>query len=69
VPLLSPPALKLGPPDAHVRTIQQRLIDLGFLGGKADGRLGPVTQNSILAFQKWARLQRTGCSTREPSRD
>jgi peptidoglycan hydrolase-like protein with peptidoglycan-binding domain len=30
------------------------------LRDKADGRLGPVTRNGILAFQKWERLQRTG---------
>lgn len=60
VPLPKPPAPKLLPPDDHVREIQQELIDLGFLGSPADGRLGPMTQNGILAFQKWERLQRTG---------
>jgi peptidoglycan hydrolase-like protein with peptidoglycan-binding domain len=37
------------------------LIELGYLiDGDADGRLGPVTQNAVLAFQKWERLDRTG---------
>jgi peptidoglycan hydrolase-like protein with peptidoglycan-binding domain len=56
----SPPRVKLLPPDDHVKAVQQRLIELGFFGDKADGRLGPVTRNGILAFQKWERLQRTG---------
>jgi peptidoglycan hydrolase-like protein with peptidoglycan-binding domain len=56
----SPPRVKLLPPDDHVKAVQQQLIELGFFGDKADGRLGPVTRNGILAFQKWERLQRTG---------
>jgi hypothetical protein len=40
--------------------VQQSLIELSFLGGQADGRLGPVTASAILAFQKWEGLQRTG---------
>jgi hypothetical protein len=60
VPLPKPPQPKLPAPDDHIREIQQQLIDLGFLGGPADGQLGPMTSNGILAFQKWARLRRTG---------
>ena len=61
VPVRRPPPARLRPPDAHVRKVQQQLIDLGFLvKGDADGRFGPVTQNGILAFQKWERLERTG---------
>jgi len=59
VPVPKPPAPKLLPPNDHVKQVQQRLIELGFFGGNADGRLGPVTANGILAFQKWERLQRT----------
>jgi hypothetical protein len=52
---------KLPPPDAGVRAVQRRLIALGYLlAGDDDGRFGPVTQNSVLAFQKWERLTRTG---------
>jgi L,D-transpeptidase catalytic domain/Sporulation and spore germination/Putative peptidoglycan binding domain len=54
------PRTRLPPVDDHVKQVQQRLIALGFLGGDADGRLGPATQNAILGFQKWERLQRTG---------
>jgi Sporulation and spore germination/L,D-transpeptidase catalytic domain/Putative peptidoglycan binding domain len=56
-----PPALRLPPPDDAVKTLQQRLIELGYLlPGDADGRFGPATQNAILSFQKWERLGRTG---------
>jgi peptidoglycan hydrolase-like protein with peptidoglycan-binding domain len=58
-PVPTPPAPRLLPPDDHIKQVQQRLIELGFLGGDADGRLGPATHNGILAFQKWERLQRT----------
>jgi lipoprotein-anchoring transpeptidase ErfK/SrfK len=41
--------------------VQRRLIQLGYLPpGTADGRLGPATEEAILAFQKWERLARTG---------
>lgn len=60
VPVPKPPAPRLLAPDDHVKKIQQRLISLGFLGGRADGRLGPATANGILAFQKWDLLPRTG---------
>jgi peptidoglycan hydrolase-like protein with peptidoglycan-binding domain len=61
VPVRRPPAPKLLPPNPHMRQVQQRLVDLGFLGkGDVDGRFGPVTANGILAFQKWERLGRTG---------
>jgi peptidoglycan hydrolase-like protein with peptidoglycan-binding domain len=47
--------------DKHVKAVQTRLIALGYLpAGSADGRFGPVTQEAILSFQKWERLQRTG---------
>jgi peptidoglycan hydrolase-like protein with peptidoglycan-binding domain len=56
-----PPQLRLPPPDAGTKTLQQRLIALGYLlPGDSDGRFGPGTQNAILAFQKWERLNRTG---------
>jgi peptidoglycan hydrolase-like protein with peptidoglycan-binding domain len=61
VPVPKPPALKLPAPDAGVKKLQRRLIELGYLlRGDDDGRFGPATQNAILAFQKWERLGRTG---------
>jgi hypothetical protein len=56
-----PPEERLPAPDPAVRATQQRLIELGYLlPGDDDGRPGPATQNAILAFQKWERLDRTG---------
>jgi peptidoglycan hydrolase-like protein with peptidoglycan-binding domain len=60
VPVPVPLREKL-PPDPAVKKTQQRLIALGYLlPGDDDGRFGPATQNAILAFQKWERLDRTG---------
>jgi peptidoglycan hydrolase-like protein with peptidoglycan-binding domain len=56
-----PPPPRLPAPDPAVEAAQQRLVTLGYLlPGDDDGRFGPVTQNAILAFQKLARLNRTG---------
>jgi peptidoglycan hydrolase-like protein with peptidoglycan-binding domain len=61
VPVPRPPQRRLPAPDPAVKATQQRLIALGYmLRGDDDGRLGPATQNAILAFQKWERLTRTG---------
>ncbi|MFL5980121.1 MAG: L,D-transpeptidase family protein [Gaiellaceae bacterium] len=57
-----PPAPKVrkGPVDPALRVVQRRLIDLGYLpAGSADGRDGPMTQEAVIAFQKWERLART----------
>jgi peptidoglycan hydrolase-like protein with peptidoglycan-binding domain len=52
---------KLLKPEPAVRALQRRLIALGYLlRGDDDGRFGPATQNAVLAFQKWERLNRTG---------
>jgi len=61
IPLPPPRRERLPPPDPAVRATQQRLIELGYLlPGDDDGRFGPATQNAVLAFQKWERLDRTG---------
>lgn len=60
-PLPTAPREKGLPVDPALRVVQRRLIALGYLpAGGADGRLGPVTQEAILAFQKWERLDRSG---------
>jgi len=61
IPVPKPPPRKVRAPDRHTKAVQQRLIELAYLvKGDADGRFGPATQNAILAFQKWERLDRTG---------
>jgi Sporulation and spore germination/L,D-transpeptidase catalytic domain/Putative peptidoglycan binding domain len=61
-PAPKPPRRRgLPPPDPRVKQAQQQLIALRYLPPRtADGRLGPVTAEAILAFQKWERLNRTG---------
>ena len=43
-----------------VRAMQERLIELGFLKGKADGAFGPGTEAAVETFQKAASLNPTG---------
>jgi len=60
-PLPPPAREKRLPVDPKLRVVQRRFISLGYLpAGSADARLGPQTQEAILAFQKWERLDRTG---------
>jgi len=48
-------------PSASVRALQDRLADLGFLPRSGvDGQAGEQTRFAVLAFQKWARLDRDG---------
>jgi peptidoglycan hydrolase-like protein with peptidoglycan-binding domain len=60
IPVPRPPQPRLPALDPAVKVTQQRLIALGYLLPRDDdGRFGPATQNAILAFQKWERLDRT----------
>jgi lipoprotein-anchoring transpeptidase ErfK/SrfK len=55
------PPTPTGPETPSVRTLQQRLADLGYLPADAvDGTPGPATANALIAFQKWQGLQRDG---------
>ncbi len=46
---------------AATRTLQQRLVALGFLRpGGVDGIAGEETRFAVIAFQKWAGLRRDG---------
>ena len=36
----------------NVRLLQQALINLGYLSGKADGKFGPMTEEAVIRFQK-----------------
>ena len=69
MPVPEPPPVRLPPPDPEVKALQQELIQLGYMiHGDDDGRFGPATQNAILAFQKWERLDRTGLTDRRRTR-
>jgi peptidoglycan hydrolase-like protein with peptidoglycan-binding domain len=39
-------------PETRLIDIQQNLITLGYLDGKADGVMGPKTKNAVIQFQK-----------------
>jgi peptidoglycan hydrolase-like protein with peptidoglycan-binding domain len=44
-----------------VRSVQERLVELGYLlPGDVDGQLGPGTEAALIAFQKWEGLDRDG---------
>jgi lipoprotein-anchoring transpeptidase ErfK/SrfK len=59
--LPKPPPRRLRAADPVVKRAQQQLIALDYLpAGTDDGRLGPVTEEAIVAFQKWEGLARTG---------
>ncbi|MCU1395727.1 MAG: hypothetical protein JWM34_4155 [Ilumatobacteraceae bacterium] len=44
----------------NIAIAQQRLIDLGFWLGGADGTYGLTTQQSVMAYQKWNGLSPSG---------
>ena len=59
VPTLSPEedaggytVLKKGSSGAEVQALQEALIELGFLTGKADGNFGDATEKAVIAFQQ-----------------
>ncbi len=51
-PTASSTTLKQGDISDAVKSMQQRLIELGYLSGKADGKFGVQTYTALLAFQK-----------------
>jgi len=55
-----PQQLKIGAKGAKVTTLQERLTELGYWNGKADGKFGGVTQQAVYALQKAAGLGRDG---------
>jgi peptidoglycan hydrolase-like protein with peptidoglycan-binding domain len=55
-----PQKLKVGAKGAAVTALQQRLTDLGYWNGKADGKFGGVTQQAVFAIQKAAGIGRDG---------
>ena len=43
-----------------LKRAQNKLVELGYLKGKADGHFGPVTTEAFLAYQKKLKLEETG---------
>jgi peptidoglycan hydrolase-like protein with peptidoglycan-binding domain len=52
--------LRRGDKGAEVVALQQRLTELGYWNGKADGNFGQLTQQAVYALQKAAGLGRDG---------
>lgn len=57
---LNPSTLTVGSKGETVRQLQQALIDLGFLSGKADGIFGKLTRAAVIKFQKANNLEADG---------
>jgi peptidoglycan hydrolase-like protein with peptidoglycan-binding domain len=56
----APKKLKVGAKGPEVLALQQRLTELGYWNGKADGNFGGTTQQAVLAIQKAAGIGRDG---------
>lgn len=52
--------LRQGSSGAAVKSLQKRLIELGYLGGSADGSFGTGTKSALMDFQSAAGLKVTG---------
>jgi peptidoglycan hydrolase-like protein with peptidoglycan-binding domain len=55
-----PQKLKVGSKGPAVLALQQRLTELGYWNGKADGKFGGTTQQAVFALQKAAGIGRDG---------
>ena len=53
-------ALRRGDQSDTVKSLQKRLIALGYLSGSADGAYGENTETAVKAFQRAAGLNQTG---------
>ena len=52
--------LKMGASGSAVKALQEQLIKLGYLSGKADGKFGSKTYEALVAFQKANKLTADG---------
>ena len=59
------PTLQNGSKGEEVRNLQERLIDLGYLSGNADGSFGNKTAEAVKSFQSAANLDQTGIADAE----
>lgn len=53
-------ALRYGSTGAEVTTLQNKLIELGYLTGQADGIFGIITKKALISFQRANSLDRDG---------
>lgn len=53
-------ALRKGDQGQEVKTMQKRLIELGYLKGEADGDFGKGTESAVRTFQKTNKLKSDG---------
>ncbi|GLW32210.1 L,D-transpeptidase family protein [Actinoplanes regularis] len=60
IPPAPPRKLKVGAEGPDVLALQQRLTELGYWNGKADGKFGGTTQQAVYALQKAAGIGRDG---------
>ncbi len=63
-PNLSYKNLKQGDRGDQVKKVQERLIELGYLTGEADGAYGGQTRRAVLRFQYYNGLQQDGVAGR-----
>ena len=59
------PTLQNGSKGEEVRALQERLIELGYLSGNADGSFGNKTAEAVRSFQEAANLDQTGIADAE----
>jgi len=57
--------LAKGSEGAAVTALQERLIELGYLAGSADGIFGTKTQTAVKLYQSTVKLEATGIATAE----
>ena len=57
--------LRYGSNGTRVKTLQQKLISLGYLSGAADGKFGSVTRAAVISFQKAKGLAPDGLAGRQ----
>ena len=61
--------LESGDSGENVKTLQKRLIELGYLTGKADGKFGSGTKDAVKAFQKAVGLKQNGVANAETQKE
>lgn len=59
-PPFDPARMKRGDSDQKVADLQKRLIELGYLLGKADGSFGAKTEEAVSKFQESSSIDSTG---------